>query len=260
MHDGKAARPFLRDLFTQLRASFGRIPIEMRLDGAFFRREILTWLEARAAYAIKVPFYQWIGLRDLIARQRRWKRVAAGVEGFETRVWLDPWKCKPRVAIFRKRVHHESRKNYQLDLFDPTDGHWEYSAVVTNCRFGLKGLWKFMGGRGAHEKALAEVKSGFAFDTIPGRSYAANSTWQIIAVLAHNLMTSFQIETDARPRHPGLRRTALYVLKSIHTLRYELIARAGLLRRPAGRAVLTLAYNLPTRSLFEKIARRLAAA
>lgn len=260
VHDGKAAPPFLRDLFTQLRESLGGIPIEMRLDGAFFRREILTWLETRAAYAIKVPFYQWIGLKALIARQRRWKRVAAGVEGFETRVWLDPWKCKPRVAIFRKRVHHESRKNYQLDLFDPTDGHWEYSAVVTNCRFGLKALWKFMGGRGAHEKVLAEAKSGFAFDSVPARSYAANSTWQIIAVLAHNLMTSFQIGTDARPRHPGLKRTALYVLKSIHTLRYELIARAGLLRHPGGRSVLTLAHNLPTRSLFERIARRLAAA
>ena len=260
VHDGKAARPFLRDLFTQLRGSFGGMRIEIRLDGAFFRREVLTWLDSRAAYAIKVPFYQWIGLRDLIARQRRWQRVAAGVEGFETRVWLDPWKCKPRVAIFRKRVHHESRKNYQLDLFDPTDGHWEYSAVVTNHRFGLTGLWQFMGGRGAHEKVLAELKSGYAFDTVPARSYAANSTWQIIAVLAHNLMTSFQLGTDARTRHPGLKRTALFVLKSIHTLRYELIVRAGLLRRPGGRATLTLAHNLPTRSLFERIARRLAAA
>ncbi len=260
VHDGKAGLPFLRDLFVQLRESFGPTPIETRLDGAFFRREILTWLDPRAAFAIKVPFYQWIGLKDLIRRQRRWKRVAPGVEGFEARIWLDPWRCKPRVAIFRKRVHHESPKNYQLDLFDPDDGHWEYSAVVTNHRLGLKALWHFMGGRGAHEKVLAELKHGYAFDTVPGRSYAANSTWQILSVLAHNLMTSFQLATDARPRPRTLKRTALYVLKSISTLRYELIARAGLLRRPVGRATLTLAHNLPTRSLFERIAHRLAAA
>ena len=260
VHDGKAGGPFLRDLFAQLRATFGRTPIEIRLDGAFFRREIITWLDSRAAFAIKVPFYQWIGLKRLIRRQRRWKHVAPGVEGFDTRVWLEPWLKKPRVAIFRKRVHHESPKNYQLDLFDPDDGHWEYSAVVTNHRLRLRALWHFMGGRGAHEKVLAELKHGYAFDTVPGRSYAANSTWQILSVLAHNLMTSFQLATDARPRSPGLKRTALFVLKNISTLRYEFIARAGLLRRPSGRATLTLAHSLPTRSLFERIANRLAAA
>ena len=37
-----------------------------------------------------------------------------------------------RVVIYRKRVQHETRKNFQLDLFDPADGHYEYSAVVTN--------------------------------------------------------------------------------------------------------------------------------
>jgi glycoprotein 2-beta-D-xylosyltransferase len=32
-------------------------------------------------------------------------------------------------VIYRKRVSHESRrKNFQLDLFDPDDGHFEYSA------------------------------------------------------------------------------------------------------------------------------------
>ena len=54
-----------------------------------------------------------------------------------------------------------------------------------------------------------------------------------------------------------LRRTALHVLRSIHTLRYELLGRAGIRTRPEGRAVLTLAPNLPTRRLFERIAERL---
>ena len=131
----------------------------MRLDGAFFRREILTWLETRAAYAIKVPFYQWIGLKSLIHERRRWKHVASEVEGFDTTLWLEPWKRFVRVAIYRKRVRHESPKNYQLDLFDPDDGHWEYSAIVTNHRLGLKALWHFMAGRGAHVQA-ADLGAG----------------------------------------------------------------------------------------------------
>ena len=69
----------------------------MRLDGAFFRREILTWLEARAAYAIKVQFYQWIGLRDL-----RWHppRVAPdGLARYGPGFWDDFLEMKPVVCL-----------------------------------------------------------------------------------------------------------------------------------------------------------------
>jgi hypothetical protein len=37
-----------------------------------------------------------------------------------------------RVVIYRKRVFHRTRKNFQLDLFDPADGYFEYSAITTN--------------------------------------------------------------------------------------------------------------------------------
>lgn len=34
----------------------------------------------------------------------------------------------------RRRVSHVTAKNFQLDLFDPDDGDYEYSAVTTNKR------------------------------------------------------------------------------------------------------------------------------
>lgn len=257
VHDGKASRPFLRDLFAQLRQILPGIPVEVRLDGAFFRPEILAWLERRAQYAIKVPFYHWIGLQDAIRRQRRWIRVGADRQAFETRLGLEPWNRTIRVAVYRTRVQHRSPKNYQLDLFDPSDGHWEYAAITTNKPLGLRALWDFMAGRGAHEKVIGELKSGYAFDTIPTQNHAANSAWQILAVLAHNLITSFQIATDA-PRRAGRRkRTALFVLKSIHTLRYELFTRAGLLQYPQGHPTLTLSQNPTTRRLFERLLDKL---
>ena len=37
------------------------------------------------------------------------------------------------------RVFH-----YQLDLFDPDNGTWEYSAVATNLGFDVRRLWRFM--------------------------------------------------------------------------------------------------------------------
>lgn len=56
VHDGKAAFGFLRALLGQLRATVGREHVlEFRMDGAFFRQDIITLLErAGAEYAIKV--------------------------------------------------------------------------------------------------------------------------------------------------------------------------------------------------------------
>lgn len=41
----------------------------MRMDGAFFREDVLEVLEHTPGlgYAIKVPFYRWLGLKELIA-------------------------------------------------------------------------------------------------------------------------------------------------------------------------------------------------
>jgi len=262
VHDGKASLPFLRDLFAQVERFLGRqLKIEMRLDGAFFRSEIVAWLRSRAEYAIKVPFYPWLGLKPLIQRQRRWTRIAPDLEAFEAMVTIPTWKNRAlRIAIYRRRVQHVSPKNFQLDLFDPDDGHWEYSAITTNKPLGLRALWKFMAGRGTHEKVLAQLKNGFAFDVVPTRSFAANSTWQILSVLAHNLITNFQIALAARPRPRTSKRRSLFLLRSIHTLRYEFLGRAGIVRHPQGRATLTLAPNLPTHKLFERIVAKLASA
>lgn len=260
IHDGKASMPFLRDLFRQLRSMDPRATLEIRLDGAFFRKEILAFLERRAEYAIRVPFYTWIDLQDLIRNRKRWKRIRPGLDGFEADVFLAPWGRSVRVAIYRKQVFHKTRKNYQLDLFDPSNGTWEYSAIATNKDLSLAALWDFLAGRGAHEKALGELKSGYAFDAIPTLNHAANSAWQILSTLAYNLVAAFQIQTGAQPRRRTRKRTSLFVLKSIFTLRYEILGRAGILRHPQGRATLTLATNLPTRRSFEKIGAKLAQA
>ena len=260
VHDGKASRTFLRDLFAQLHSLAPKTLVEMRLDGAFFRKEIVAFLESRAEYAIRVPFYRWIDLKGLIQKRKRWKPVGPDLDGFEAQVHLKPWNRTLRVAIYRKRVFHKTRKNYQLDLFDPDNGTWEYSAVTTNKTLGLKALWHFMAGRGAHEKALAELKNGFAFDTIPTQNFAANSAWQILSALTYNLVAAFQIHTGAAKRKKSLKRTCHFVLKSVSTLRYELFSRAGIVQYPAGQATLTLSNNLPARGLFEQLGRYLARA
>jgi len=259
VHDGKASRVFLRGLFAQIRATLGPLyRLRFRLDGAFFRQDVVSLLEARGAgYAIKVPFFHWLDLQGRIARRRRWQRADGDVEFFEEALAVTPWHTHLRVAIYRKRVYHRSAKNYQLDLFDPDDGYFEYSAIATNLDLTGPRLWRFMCGRGAHEKAIGELKTGLAFASIPTQHYGANSAWQQLVALAHNLLTNFQIEAGAARRPRGARATALFVLKSVQTLRFEIFHRAGLLLRPNGSTILRLAANPQVRQAFTRTASRL---
>jgi hypothetical protein len=262
VHDGKAGLPFLRELWRQLSTAVGhQVRVRFRMDGAFFREDVLRWLQARAVgYAVKVPFYRWLDLQTAIRRQGTWQRVAPDVTGFALGDVLTPWRIPMSVAVFRKRVHHRSPKNFQLDLFDPNDGHYEYSAVTSNLDLTLPSLWQFMCGRGGHEKTIGELKHGLAFGSVPTASYAANSAWQQLVALTHNLLVNFQLATGAAARPRSRKRTVRHTLHSIQTLRFILFHRAGLLVRPQGTMRLRLADNPATRALYTRIGVALARA
>ena len=53
-------------------------------------------------------------------------------------------------------------------------------------------------------------------------AYAANSAWQQLVVLTHNLLTNFQIETGAHRRRRSRKHTALPLLQTVQTLRFTL--------------------------------------
>jgi hypothetical protein len=111
--------------------------------------------------------------------------------------------------------------------------------VTTNLDLSAKRLWFFMAGRGAQEKTLAELKGGLAFDSVPTKRYAANSAWQWISVLAHNLHRDFQLAHGAARRRRSPKATYLFPFASIHTSRFEWLNVAGRL--------LTLAQGLTLR-------------
>jgi hypothetical protein len=260
VHDGKASLPFLRELWEQLVATVGRgRGVRFRMDAAFFREDVLRWLGGRGVgYAIKVPFYTWLDLQAHIRTQRTWTAVAPGVSGFALRDAITPWGFPIAVTIYRKQVRHRTAKNFQLDLFDPNDGYYEYSAIASNLALTTRYLWPFMGGRGNHEKTIGQLKTGLAFHTVPTSAYAANSAWQQLVALAHNLLTNFQIDTGAVERTRSRKHTVLHVLRTVQTLRFELFHRAAMLVRPAGIAQLRLTNNAATRRTFTRLEKALA--
>lgn len=262
IHDGKASVSFLRDVFAQVQRTLGSAYLlEFRLDGAFFRDDVIRLLESRGAeYAIKVPFFTWVGLKGLIQHRRLWKRVDSAVSFFSAQLELEPWGKTIRVVVYRKKVRHESAKNYQLDLFDPADGHFEYSAVATNKILGGKSLWYFVCGRGSHEKAYGELKSGFAFDSVPTQHYGANSAWQILSVLAFNLMKSLQVATTAQPRGPSRKRHTLFRLETIQSQRFLWLNKAGQLTNPQGRPTLDVGSNPALKKRLQQMTEQLTKA
>ena len=140
--------------------------------------------------------------------------------------------------------NHKRSKHFQLDLFDPDDGHYEYSAVASNKTLPGRALWKFMNGRGTHEKVYGELKSGFAFAAVPTQNDHANSAWQILNLMAFNISWAMQTTVDSTTRQRTQKRRSLRRYEHINTLRQQLIHRAGLLLNVSGKAILDLGANL----------------
>lgn len=262
VHDSKGAVGFVRELIDDVKMRLGRsLPLEFRMDGAFFQREMIELLERRGAgYAIKVPFFKWLGLLPLIRERQRWHPLREGMGFFELPLSIAAWKKTLRVVVYRKPVHHQTKKNYQLDLFDPDDGYFEYSAVSTNLALSAGALWDFMAGRGAQEKTFAELKGEWALDVVPTRHYGANSAWQQISVLGHNLLRNFQLQTLATPKPRSRKRTYRFFLQSLKTLRFKLIHQPARLVKPQGYHVLRFSVAPPARQLIETIDQKLKSA
>jgi hypothetical protein len=261
VHDSTQAVAFLRETIDTVRTRLGRrVPLEFRMDAAFFQRDIFRLLAARGCvYAIKAGYWSWLPFKQLAAEGRNWHPLAPGVTGFDTMVDIPQWQLRLRVMIYRKHVAHETRKNFQLDLFTPDDGHFEYYAVATNLPLGLPALFAFVCGRGAQEKTIGELKQEFALDVVPTNHYGANSAWQQLSILTHNIARSFQLDTLATPKPRSRKRTYAYLLRSMRTLRFLFVVRAGRLARIGGRNVLRLSANAPTAALYNQIGQRLAA-
>jgi Transposase DDE domain group 1 len=221
VHDSKQSAAFLlRALIDGVRTRLGRrLPLEFRMDAALFQPEVLRLLAARGCvYAIKVGYWSWLPLKQLAAERRHWHALAPDVTGFEHLLVIPQWKLRLRVMIYRKHVQHVSPKNFQLDLFTPDDGHFEYYAVATNMPLSLSALYAFIGGRSAQAKTIAELKGEFALDVVPTRHYGANCAWQQLSILAYNVARSFQLDTIATPRRRSRKRTDAYVVRSMRTV------------------------------------------
>ena len=203
--------------------------------------------------------WRWLGVREKIADRKRWNRVNRNVDAFSVTHRIPQWNRTERIVVFRKKVSGRSTKNFQLDLFSPDDGHYEYSMVATNKPIGEAAVWSFMAGRGGHEKTLGELKQHLAFATIPTQDWDANSTWQLLSALTHNLVRDFQATLGVDERPNGRKRTTRFRFPSLRTMRFELLQLPGRIARPAGRQCLRIAASEQSQQRIQSALESLAA-
>ena len=153
------------------------------------------------------------------------------------------------------------RKNpYQLKLFSPNNGFYEYSAVVTDTKqWDPEELLQFVSGRSAQENSISELKSSFAFDHIPTNQYQANSAYMQMSQMAYNLGTSMQHDMGlAKKRAQNKKKTRLFRTMEWKTIRFLLINRAGRISWEKGVKILQMTKNKKTKELYEKISNSLS--
>ena len=162
------------------------------------------------------------------------------------------------VIILRKKVQ-KPKVHYQLRLFSPDNGNYEYSAVVTdNKTWKPKDLLLFVSGRSAQENSISELKTSFAFDHIPTNTYQANSAYMQMSQMAYNLSISMQHSMGmSTVRDTKGKSTRKFKNIKWKTFRFLILNRAGRIAWRNGVKVIELTKNNETELLYRKISTTL---
>lgn len=260
-HDSRGAKEFIRECIEQLRAGLGRVVLEARLDSAFFDEGVLGLLERLGVeFAAAVPFARFFTLRHLVDRRERWRRIDDEWSYFETRWRPKSWSDRRRLILVRRR--HPKRRSgpLQLDLFEPTDFEFEYKAIVTNKTVSAATVVAFFNGRGLQEQVFGEAKQHANLDYVPCKRLVPNQIYVLATMLAHNLGRELQLRAAPDRRKTTPTRAAVFVLRTLGTIRDQLVRRAGALSRPQNRLSLTVAAPKTARVEFDGILKHLQAA
>jgi len=260
VYDGKSfGLAVIRDCIEQVREKLPSARIEVRMDCAFFQEEILKFLiRENIRFAVKVPMWKWLRLKDTINSRQRWNHAGRDLAWFKSLIQLECWNLDLELTFFRIKISDTPRKGHQFDLFTPDDGVYEYSVIYSTMNLSPKNLLDYYNGRCSMEHQIAELKGEFGFASVPTHHYQANSAYQQISVLAYNLMRNFQIDTNlAKERNPGVSRTNLLQFNSLKTLRLQWINVAGRIVNRDGRKHLKLNHNTVRENMVQRMTRAL---
>jgi hypothetical protein len=251
VHDSNRALVVIQTIRRQLTDFI----LRFRADSAFCVPEVIDYLiKHHFQFAIKAPFWKLLNLKTAAQQRKRWFKINQQWGYFWIKQPIDSIDQPHYAIILRKKVH-KPKVHYQLKLFSPDDGHYEYSAVVAdNKNWDPKELLLFVSGRSAQENSISELKTSFAFDHIPTNTYQANSAYMQMSQMAYNLSISMQHSMGlSAARDPKGKSTRKFKTMKWKTFRFLILNRAGRIAWHEGKKVIELTKNKETESLYQKI-------
>jgi hypothetical protein len=244
VHDSNGARAFILACLNEIRQILPHVILEVRMDSAFFSEEIVAALDALGIqYTISVPFERLAQLKTKIEKRLLWHRADRDVKFFECYWKPKCWNETRRFLFIRTREPKQRKGPLQLNLFAPYEYGYQFKVILTNATLSARKLLALHNGRGAQEAIFAELKSQTQMDYIPCRRRAANQTWLLASVMAHNLNRELQMSAEQPERSTTEQRRPWWSFVRLGTRRMRLIQRAGRLTSPKGRLTLTLSAN-----------------
>jgi hypothetical protein len=244
VHDSKGAIEFMKGCFEKVRGELDPAILESRMDAAFFDKKILGVLDqAGVKFTTSVPFERLAELKGMIEHRRRWRLIDKEWSYFETSWKPKSWDTTYRFIFVRRKVKGQHKDPIQFDLFEPRHFSYQYKVIVTNKGDSAKLVVLFHNGRGSQEALFGLAKNEVGLDVIATRRLAANQTFTLCAMVAHNLAHEVQMlaapaALRARPKRP-----TAWKFQTLDTLRHRFIQRAGRLIRPQGNLTLIMSAN-----------------
>jgi hypothetical protein len=255
VHDSNRAL----DLIKTIQRRLPMFSIRFRADSAFCTPQVINYLlYKQISFAIKAPFWKLLALKTAAQERKIWYSINETWSYFWLESPIHSLEKEHYVFIFRKKVK-EPEKHFQLDLFSPDNGVYEYSAVVTDTKqWDAKELLLFVSGRSGQENSLSELKDDFAFGYVPTNTYQANSAYFQVSQMAYNLSLSLQHEMGLVKKHStNPKRTRFYQGWKWKTFRFLILNRAGRIGWDRGTKVLYLTFNKATKQLYDRIGNAL---
>ena len=188
VHASSGAWDFLKQVLDKLPSSIASTRTRVRLDGAFYDKNIVQSLDTRRlGYGIVARMYRPLKNRMVEAR---YQEFARGWEAAQFSYTPLQWREEHRFVAVRRPIALETEEIQQrLFTFKKYTYH---RALVTNLELTAAAVWRFYCDRGFQELLLREFKGSYAMAKIPTRSLWANAAYMETILWAYDLVLAFQ--------------------------------------------------------------------